>query len=386
MRRPAPAAALPWSHQALGVDSSRGREKQRPKACDDWAERGERSIGWCASIGGRRSEFYAAALDQLRLLAPGLPRRHSRKLLRSLSDDHVASAALSLLMEATWGFRVSPEKLGEIGSIRRLVRLLRWHAIAPELIRVLGGPGNSPLFVIHSMNGTVGFLDTDEESSLRALRRPVYGLIPPAERHRLKSHNLHTRQATIETLSSLYAQAIRATAARPPYLLAGYCIGGWIALEVARLLELDGERVEIVVLAETPFPEPGAEGLSLDQLIEAQLEEIAPLLKMAAGVRCGAVLAAAAKARAFTRARVQWSCARYRPRPINAPVHLLRSERDSVVTSDDTASEQWRSVNQPVQVRTLPNTSHSIFRGPEMARVLEGLIPAAPSQGRKWRL
>jgi aspartate racemase len=72
---------------------------------------------------------------------------------------------------------------------------------------------------------------------------------------------------TVEAMASAHAQAIRAVQPCGPYRMGGYCNGGLVAFETARLLELHGEQIERVVLvAAAPYTHPGWLGQALDTL------------------------------------------------------------------------------------------------------------------------
>lgn len=53
---------------------------------------------------------------------------------------------------------------------------------------------------------------------------------------------------TIEAMAVVHARALRAVQPRGPYRVGGYCNGGLVAFETARLLEREGERVALVAL------------------------------------------------------------------------------------------------------------------------------------------
>jgi thioesterase domain-containing protein len=72
---------------------------------------------------------------------------------------------------------------------------------------------------------------------------------------------------TLEAMAAAHAQAIRAVQPGGPYRLGGYCNGGLVAYETARLLELQGEQIERVALvAAAPYTHPSWLGQTLDTL------------------------------------------------------------------------------------------------------------------------
>ncbi|MGM3182114.1 SDR family NAD(P)-dependent oxidoreductase [Dickeya oryzae] len=61
---------------------------------------------------------------------------------------------------------------------------------------------------------------------------------------------------SIESMARYYIDIMRASNATGPYELAGYSMGGIIAYEMARQLQLAGLRVSSLILLEPPFPQP----------------------------------------------------------------------------------------------------------------------------------
>ena len=60
------------------------------------------------------------------------------------------------------------------------------------------------------------------------------------------------RWQSIEEVAAEQLRAVRTARPHGPYLLGGYCNGGLVALEMARILLREGERVEMVILVSTP--------------------------------------------------------------------------------------------------------------------------------------
>ena len=61
----------------------------------------------------------------------------------------------------------------------------------------------------------------------------------------------------IVTMAEVYAAAIRQIQPHGPYLLGGWSMGGLVAVEMARLLQADGEETRLLAMLDT-FPIGGA--------------------------------------------------------------------------------------------------------------------------------
>ena len=104
-----------------------------------------------------------------------------------------------------------------------------------------------PLFFAHAHGGqVVGYSALARELGLD---QPFYGLqaqgldgvSPPIRR--------------IDEMAARYVEEVQKVQASGPYHLGGFCLGGYVALEMARLLEARGERVGVVLLLESPHPD-----------------------------------------------------------------------------------------------------------------------------------
>ena len=67
---------------------------------------------------------------------------------------------------------------------------------------------------------------------------------------------------TLEQIASAYLAEIRTLQPAGPYVLAGFCFGGLVAMEAAQQLQAAGEKVELVVMIQTT--RPGAPAYAAD--------------------------------------------------------------------------------------------------------------------------
>ncbi|MEO8673215.1 MAG: amino acid adenylation domain-containing protein [Tahibacter sp.] len=115
------------------------------------------------------------------------------------------------------------------------------------LVLLRGGHEDSlPLFIVHSQGGSV-LLYADLARAMGD-ERPIYGL---------QSLGLEPGQSALRSvaaMASLYIAAIRQAQPQGPYHLAGYSLGGTIALEMARQFAHAGDDVAFLGLLDTAPP------------------------------------------------------------------------------------------------------------------------------------
>ncbi|HJX28080.1 MAG TPA: alpha/beta fold hydrolase, partial [Thermoanaerobaculia bacterium] len=128
------------------------------------------------------------------------------------------------------------------------------------LVRLAEGKeGEAPLFCIHGGGGSV-LVFADLARALGG-ELPVFGL---------EARGLSAGQAPvdrIEEMAGLYLDAIREARPSGPYRLLGYSIGAKVAFEIARRLEAEGERIDLLALLDIPAVVPA----EADEALEAEL-------------------------------------------------------------------------------------------------------------------
>jgi len=153
----------------------------------------------------------------------------------------------------TFGKTISMNTLFQTPTIAELSRLIDSKADAVpknRLIAVQSLGSKPPLFWFPGGAGSV--LAFREASLLLGPEQPVYGLeskLPgPGEVFE-----------DVEVRARHFAQIIQSLQPEGPYNLAGFCSGGLVAYETARLLEGQGDSLGLVALVESvPFHFPGA--------------------------------------------------------------------------------------------------------------------------------
>jgi thioesterase domain-containing protein/acyl carrier protein len=165
-----------------------------------------------------------------------------------LGGSSLQSVDVLLHIEEQFGVSLPPSILAEHGTIEELAGLLVDYAVNPSpspLVRLREAAGGRPLFLIHNGQGDVagyGLL------TRRLPDRPVYGL---------QSIGLQGESWPLMSVSAMarrYLPEIIAKDPTGPYLLAGACMGGLVALELAQLLVQQNRKVGLLALFDTLHP------------------------------------------------------------------------------------------------------------------------------------
>src|SRR5258707_751995 len=95
-----------------------------------------------------------------------------------------------------------------------------------------------PLFLVHGVGGGMFWGYTNLSRRLGP-EQPVFAF---------KSRGMDGEEefATIEEMAAHYVADLRAFQPGGPYCLGGYCFGGYVAYEMARQLDAQGERAALL--------------------------------------------------------------------------------------------------------------------------------------------
>jgi amino acid adenylation domain-containing protein len=160
-----------------------------------------------------------------------------------LGGDSLLAVRVMHRTEDLVGRRLPLVTLFEAPTVARLAPLLRDATAGGErasLVPIRTQGTKAPLHLVAGLNvrHLVDRLDPD---------RPLYALQPRG----LAGYEPDTR---IEDMAAHYVDEVRAVQPRGPYLVAGVCLGGQIAFEMARQLVAAGEEVAATVVVESFAP------------------------------------------------------------------------------------------------------------------------------------
>jgi len=255
------------------------------------------------------------------------------------------------------------------------------------MVELVPGPGaaGAPLLLPPPVSGSAYWYP----GLLRLLpaRAAVFGFESPG------LHGERSPLGTVEEMAAAYLRAALARLPRGPFRLAGYSMGGTLAVEMAGQLRRAGVEVDRVVLIDTTAPRPapaaaepevlrrfvtdvaGAVGRSVDadRLLAGAGE---PAALRAVLVRAGLLPDGAdeefvARRYAVFRANMH-ALQRYDPAPYPGPVELVRA-----AGSPDAGRAAWSGLAGGAGEVVLPGDHYSIWSAaglPALAAVLRDLL------------
>src|SRR5215469_4288912 len=160
-----------------------------------------------------------------------------------LGGDSSLALQLFAEIEQTCGRELPSILIYEAPTIRVLATLLeRPDILRPPLVLLKPGPRLPPVFIIHGLSGTADFFELARQIRTN---HPIYGI---QARLPLKTGQPVVR---VEDMARNNLDAIKSIQPNGPYALIGYCIGGLVALEMARCLSAEKENVALLALLET---------------------------------------------------------------------------------------------------------------------------------------
>jgi len=141
---------------------------------------------------------------------------------------------------------------------------------ADALVPLSSAGESRPLFLVHQAGGNVmSYLRLAR--SLGAAGLPLLGLQARG------LDGLEKPVASIEAMAAYYVDAIREAQPAGPYRLGGHSLGGRVAQEMARQLEIAGQDVEFLAVIDVP-------GADADVSWVKQLDEVEALAELASQI------------------------------------------------------------------------------------------------------
>ncbi|MEO7358779.1 MAG: thioesterase domain-containing protein, partial [Gemmatimonadaceae bacterium] len=251
------------------------------------------------------------------------------------------------------------------------------HHSRHEVVPIEGSGEGSPLFWIPGGAALPSFTRLKELASRLGPDRQLHGV----------GTRLAERMSDVESVPAraiAYTAAIRSAQPHGPYSIAGFCLGGVVAFEVAQQLEAQGEEVAFLALVNTWMP-AGAIGRShwLQLFLQRAVHHVRFALRSTNVETRPYLSQRVATLRRLLRrsqqAEAEWSAAieadapvdtptgdavlratihlasTYQPKPYRGTVHVFMSEEPELVGVSARLDPRlaWRRVCKRVEVRKL---------------------------------
>ncbi len=185
-----------------------------------------------------------------------------------LGGSSLIAVSLFAQIEKVFGKKLPVSILYELPTVEQLAGILHkkegtepWSSI----VNIRSGSTKPPLFLVHAAYGNV--LNYRALASHLGPDQPVYGL---------QARGLNGKEpflTRIEEMAACYVSEVKNIQPEGPYLLGGYCLGGTIALEMARQFRAQGQEVPLLALLET-YNWANLPVMSLPVNIRHQLQKI----------------------------------------------------------------------------------------------------------------
>lgn len=176
-------------------------------------------------------------------IAALLAELQSRDIHVWIEDGRLRCGAPTGVLTAELRERLSANKAALLDFLHNADALnSKQRAIVP--LQPLGE--RPPVFAVAGHNGNVFCFRT----LARCLgpEQPFYGLQPPG------ADGQGQPLETVEEVATYFAEQIRAFRPEGPYLLAGFCAGGTVAVELAQQLRRTGSDISVLALIASPHP------------------------------------------------------------------------------------------------------------------------------------
>jgi aspartate racemase len=307
--------------------------------------------------------------------------------------DSLTAVSLFLEIENRFGVRLPPSTLFSAGTVRGLAPIVR-SSTKPQpthSVLELRKKGNlPPLFLVHAIWAHIPHFRNLVE--LLDPELAVYALEP------IRNSDALGREPDVGRMVKQYAREIRTIHPQGPFFLAGWSIGGFMALSVAAELESRGDEPGALMLIDSASP-------SLRPMLRQQQAQGIPRLLAYLRKRVQREIQALRLSPRQQRERFEWIFQeqgrklrllprraahrklqarlheefkrivdQYKPRPYRGPVTLFRSEQ-KVVDPDQDEDLGWGDyIDGDLEIVRMPGDHNSIVIEPQNTKILASHI------------
>jgi amino acid adenylation domain-containing protein len=286
-------------------------------------------------------------------------------------------------IEKDFGIRLEVARLFGAPTIEKLAKVIDadsgytdWYSLVALQLQ---GP-NPPLFMAHSLGGCVG--DFEAWVPHLGLDQPFFGL-------RSMGYGSQPPFTTIPDMAAHYLRQIRSIAPHGPYCLSGYdSMGGAVAFEMARQLEAEGCRDNLLLIINAEAPHMNYRKFSAQALPgfvqnlphwlsdfahqpkDAALRQIKrmPILDETVQTVPYEVNPAFYDLRGKIVTTNYQALMAYQPQPIEGEITLFRMRRQPLLCSFEPTMGWTKLSARPVQIKVISGTLTTIISDPDRAR------------------
>lgn len=172
-----------------------------------------------------------------------------------LGGSSLIAVSMFTQIEKKFGKKLPISVLFEAPTVEQLAKVISKDECSPSwssLVPIKPDGSRLPFYCVHGAGGHI--LEFYPLAQNLDADQPFYGI--QAEGLNEKP----TGNLTIEEMAANYVKEIRTFQPSGPYVVGGYCFGGFVAFEMARLLKQQGEEVAALVLIESRNAELSSNG------------------------------------------------------------------------------------------------------------------------------
>ncbi|HEV2694312.1 MAG TPA: AMP-binding protein [Verrucomicrobiae bacterium] len=162
--------------------------------------------------------------------------------------DSLRAVEVLVQIEERFGVALSPSAVAEHSTIRQLAMVVANEALgrsASPLVTLRESPTGRPLFLVHNGHGDI---TTFARLARRLPGRPIHGL------QSVGLDGAAWPLMSVPEMAKRYLEEVVKVDPTGPYLIAGTCMGGLIAFEMAQQLVRAGRPVALLAVIVTPAP------------------------------------------------------------------------------------------------------------------------------------
>ncbi|HEY2510651.1 MAG TPA: thioesterase domain-containing protein, partial [Polyangiaceae bacterium] len=188
----------------------------------------------------------------------------------ALGGHSILAVRLSALVAARFKRPLPLSSLLSNPTLASQAALLEGAAALPQNVVCLATAERAsaapPVVLVHPVGGNV-LCYRDLARLLRPSGAAIYGI-------QADDADDDGAPSSLPAMAERYVQALRGVQPRGPYRLGGWSLGGFVAVEMARVLRAAGEEVSLLFVIDSRLPTPSAEPVSSARLLARFLGDV----------------------------------------------------------------------------------------------------------------